>query len=256
MPELPSASIRRQVIVPLRFVDGYTTRARVLTFDGLIDGLEHLALGLGAVRRNVSADRFARDRAAPGPAAQRVPHRRRLRQPTLRLRCAAPRSRRTDCRSWRLSAVPAAGRARHRPVQQARRLPPAGRRPRHLRSQPRARPRRGRAGLHGGRADAGGPAGAKGGPAQQQSGQGRAAHPARRNRGGPGADGGALVRDQCRLPGDEGLARRTHAPPHPQRAANRGKRRGTPRRSGAAGRSSTTDDDADAGPAPRNGAKP
>jgi GTP cyclohydrolase II len=48
MPELPNASIRRQVIVPLRFVDGYTTRARVLTFDGLIDGLEHLALGFGA----------------------------------------------------------------------------------------------------------------------------------------------------------------------------------------------------------------
>jgi GTP cyclohydrolase II len=48
MPELPNATIRRQVIVPLRFVDGYTTRARVLTFDGLIDGLEHLALGLGA----------------------------------------------------------------------------------------------------------------------------------------------------------------------------------------------------------------
>ena len=48
MPELPNASIRRQVIVPLRFVDGYTTRARVVTFDGLIDGLVHLALGLGA----------------------------------------------------------------------------------------------------------------------------------------------------------------------------------------------------------------
>ena len=47
MPELPNASIRRQVILPLRFVDGYATRARVVTFDGLIDGLEHLALGLG-----------------------------------------------------------------------------------------------------------------------------------------------------------------------------------------------------------------
>jgi GTP cyclohydrolase II len=46
-PELPNASIRRQVILPLRFVDGYTTPARVLTFEGLVDGLEHLALGLG-----------------------------------------------------------------------------------------------------------------------------------------------------------------------------------------------------------------
>ena len=46
-PELPSASIRQQVVIPLRFADGYSTPARVLTFDGLVDGLEHLALGLG-----------------------------------------------------------------------------------------------------------------------------------------------------------------------------------------------------------------
>jgi GTP cyclohydrolase II len=44
---LPTATIRTQVRVPLRFADGYTTRARVVTFDGLVDGLEHLALGLG-----------------------------------------------------------------------------------------------------------------------------------------------------------------------------------------------------------------
>ena len=44
---LPKATIRRQVTLPLRFADGYTTAARVLTFDGLVDGLEHLALGLG-----------------------------------------------------------------------------------------------------------------------------------------------------------------------------------------------------------------
>ena len=44
---IPAATIRTQVSVPLRFVDGYTTTARVLTFDGLVDGLEHLALGLG-----------------------------------------------------------------------------------------------------------------------------------------------------------------------------------------------------------------
>ena len=46
-PALPHASIRRQVMIPLQFADGYSTRARVLTFDGLVDGLEHLALGLG-----------------------------------------------------------------------------------------------------------------------------------------------------------------------------------------------------------------
>jgi GTP cyclohydrolase II len=44
---LPKATIRTQVTVPLEFVDGYTTTARVCTFDGLVDGLEHLALGLG-----------------------------------------------------------------------------------------------------------------------------------------------------------------------------------------------------------------
>ena len=41
------ASIRRQVRMPLRFMDGYTTLARLLTFDGLVDGREHIALGLG-----------------------------------------------------------------------------------------------------------------------------------------------------------------------------------------------------------------
>jgi GTP cyclohydrolase II len=44
---LPPATLRSQVVVPLRFVDGYTTTARVFTFDGLVDGREHLALGLG-----------------------------------------------------------------------------------------------------------------------------------------------------------------------------------------------------------------
>jgi GTP cyclohydrolase II len=46
-PLLPEASIRRQVMIPLQFADGYSTPARVMTFDGLVDGLEHLALGLG-----------------------------------------------------------------------------------------------------------------------------------------------------------------------------------------------------------------
>jgi GTP cyclohydrolase II len=44
---LPTATIRTQVSVPLRFADGYTARARVFTFDGLVDGQEHLAFGLG-----------------------------------------------------------------------------------------------------------------------------------------------------------------------------------------------------------------
>src|SRR3712207_2926661 len=45
------ATVRQQVTVPLRFGDGYTTTARVMTFDGLVDGKERLALGLGDWQR-------------------------------------------------------------------------------------------------------------------------------------------------------------------------------------------------------------
>jgi GTP cyclohydrolase II len=44
---LPAATIRTQVPVPLRFSDGYTADAAVFSFHGLVDGREHLALGLG-----------------------------------------------------------------------------------------------------------------------------------------------------------------------------------------------------------------
>ncbi|MDZ5442245.1 GTP cyclohydrolase II [Micromonospora sp. 4G57] len=44
---LPAATVRTQVTVPLRFPDGYVTDARVFSFDGLVDGREHLAFGLG-----------------------------------------------------------------------------------------------------------------------------------------------------------------------------------------------------------------
>jgi GTP cyclohydrolase II len=47
MPPLPKATIRTQLSVPLRFSDGYTTVARVFSFDGLVDGQEHVAFGLG-----------------------------------------------------------------------------------------------------------------------------------------------------------------------------------------------------------------
>jgi GTP cyclohydrolase II len=42
-----AASIRSQVTVPLRFPDGFTATAQVLTFHGLADGKEHLLLALG-----------------------------------------------------------------------------------------------------------------------------------------------------------------------------------------------------------------
>jgi GTP cyclohydrolase II len=51
-PSVPTATIRTQVLVPLRFGDGYATTARVFSFNGLVDGQEHVAFGLG-------------DRAAP-----------------------------------------------------------------------------------------------------------------------------------------------------------------------------------------------
>ena len=46
-PELPDAAVRTQVTVPLHFPDGYATTAQVMSFTGLVDGAEHLALQLG-----------------------------------------------------------------------------------------------------------------------------------------------------------------------------------------------------------------
>jgi GTP cyclohydrolase II len=43
----PAATVRTHLRVPLRFADGYATIARLFTFHGLVDGREHLALGLG-----------------------------------------------------------------------------------------------------------------------------------------------------------------------------------------------------------------
>jgi GTP cyclohydrolase II len=59
-PPVPTASIRTQLPVPLRFADGFATAARVFTFDGLVDGRESLAFGLG-------------DRAAAVTSAARRP---------------------------------------------------------------------------------------------------------------------------------------------------------------------------------------
>jgi GTP cyclohydrolase II len=41
------AKVRSQITLPLRFSDGFATTARVYAFEGLVDGREHLALGLG-----------------------------------------------------------------------------------------------------------------------------------------------------------------------------------------------------------------
>src|ERR671921_880577 len=65
---VPPAVVRTAVTVPLRFADGYRTTARVFTFEGLADGREHLALGLGDW-----AGALARS-AAGGPAPLVRPH--------------------------------------------------------------------------------------------------------------------------------------------------------------------------------------
>src|SRR4051794_34990568 len=62
------AKVRQQVTVPLRFSDGYTTTARVMTFDNLVDGKEHIALGLGDWQRALTKS------AAGGRAPLVRPH--------------------------------------------------------------------------------------------------------------------------------------------------------------------------------------
>ena len=62
------ATVRQQVTVPLRFADGYATTARVMTFDGLVDKQEHLALGLGDWQRALTKS------AAGGRAPLVRPH--------------------------------------------------------------------------------------------------------------------------------------------------------------------------------------
>ena len=44
---VPPATIRTQVSVPLRLPDGFVADARVFSFEGLVDGGEHLTFGLG-----------------------------------------------------------------------------------------------------------------------------------------------------------------------------------------------------------------
>ena len=46
-PDIPAATIRTEVEVPIAFADGFRTSARLVTFDGLVDGRDHLALALG-----------------------------------------------------------------------------------------------------------------------------------------------------------------------------------------------------------------
>ncbi|MEU9285942.1 GTP cyclohydrolase II [Streptomyces sp. NPDC048275] len=47
MRDFPTATVRTRVAVPLHFGDGYSVDADLVTFHGLADGKEHLAVVLG-----------------------------------------------------------------------------------------------------------------------------------------------------------------------------------------------------------------
>ncbi|MDT7847280.1 GTP cyclohydrolase II [Streptomyces justiciae] len=47
MTDIPAATQRSRVRVPLRFGDGYRVDSELVTFHGLVDGQEHLAVVLG-----------------------------------------------------------------------------------------------------------------------------------------------------------------------------------------------------------------
>ncbi|MGW0839361.1 GTP cyclohydrolase II [Streptomyces sp. NPDC002787] len=47
MPDFPAATPRARVRVPLRFHDGYSVDTEMVTFHGLVDGQEHVAIVLG-----------------------------------------------------------------------------------------------------------------------------------------------------------------------------------------------------------------
>ncbi|MGW3287602.1 GTP cyclohydrolase II [Streptomyces sp. NPDC001002] len=47
MPDFPAATPRSRVRVPLRFHDGYSVDTEMVTFHGLTDGQEHVAVVLG-----------------------------------------------------------------------------------------------------------------------------------------------------------------------------------------------------------------
>ncbi|NSX38636.1 GTP cyclohydrolase II [Pseudarthrobacter oxydans] len=54
-----AATVRRRVTIPLRFADGFTVPAEVLTFHGLVDGKEHLLFALGEWERMLLTGRAA-----------------------------------------------------------------------------------------------------------------------------------------------------------------------------------------------------
>jgi GTP cyclohydrolase II len=64
MPPLVPATVRTQVRLPIRLDDGRVTAATVYSFDGVLDGREHLALALG--------DRAGEETRPAGPPLVRL----------------------------------------------------------------------------------------------------------------------------------------------------------------------------------------
>ena len=195
------------------FADGFATTARVFTFDGLVDGREHLALGLGDRAAPAAPDGR---RPAAGPAAQRVPDRRRASAASAATaaRSCARRSSGSPTRGG-LPALPAPGGPRASASTPSS-TPTCCRTPGSTPTRPTSpsatpptsattpSPRRccARSGVDAGRA------------AEQQPGQGRPARPARRHRGEPGADRRAPLPGERALPRRQGPPRRAHPRPH------------------------------------------
>ena len=67
-PAPAAVSVRTRVRIPLRFADGWSTSADAVTFAGLADGREHLALALGDWRAALARS------GAGGPAPLVRPH--------------------------------------------------------------------------------------------------------------------------------------------------------------------------------------
>ena len=79
LPRVTTATIRREVGLPVRLPDGSLTPARLFTFDGLCDGREHVALALGDPTRVplvrlhsecLTGDAFGSERCDCGPQLQ------------------------------------------------------------------------------------------------------------------------------------------------------------------------------------------
>jgi GTP cyclohydrolase II len=66
-PTVPGVTVRRRVRLPLRLADGWRGTAEAVTFDGLADGRDHVALALGPWQ-----DALARSAAGGRPPLVRL----------------------------------------------------------------------------------------------------------------------------------------------------------------------------------------